>query len=454
MVVDLKIKRTVGRCLLFFLMMGFVATAAAATTPAVALVSSFSDIPLNTVHSGALEYLKSKNVISGYQDGTFKPDQTINRAEALKMVMLAIGEDLTSQATITFPDVHESDWFYTYIRKATEIKIVEGYQDGKFKPENNINLAESLKIIFLAFKVTLPTSITDNPFADVDKALWYAPYADYGKVKQLVWVLDDGKFHADRDITRADFAEIIYRMMYIKELNLATFPLSTNWPTYTHPTDHYSLKYPFGWTKIDAGKQIIFWKQDKGNNQISFARVYPNSATVVAAVDPNEAKLSLDDYLAKIIYDQSAVKQKVTLNGYPFISVAVASTGLNDFYFELPNNYILVIYSQLGDGLAKGQLAEEIRYLVGSVRYNEAVSPDLSNKETFLSNVRKNILVKGQGESSLNLFKDLVIIETDSIGIGTGPIDYYYSKEYDVSLKYERNSKTLLALADGKSSSF
>ena len=265
----------------------------------------------------------------------------------------------------------------------------------------------------------------------------------------------DGKLHADRDITRGEFAEIIYRLLYVQENQLEAFPISTNWPSYTHPTDHYSIKYPFSWNKIEAGKQTIFWKKDEDNNQLSFARIYPNSATVVIAIDPNPDRLSLNEYVATIQYDSQTTIATQTLNGYPYQSVTIAERGLTDYYLELPNHSIIVLYSQLGTGLHKPHLLDEIRYMVGSVRYTEeGGTPTVTTKEQFLSEVRKFILVKNSGETVLALFKDLTLIETDTIGIGTGPVDYYYSSEYDVTLKYDRDAKTLLALNNSKGTAF
>lgn len=420
-----------------------------------ARAASFPDVPENTLYFGAVEFLKAKNIISGYPDGTFQTDKTINRAEALKIVMLGTSSELTSNVTLSFPDVPEEEWFYDFVRKAYELQIVEGYPDGNFKPGNNINVAESLKIIFRAFKVEIPQNVSSDPYPDVNKSEWYAPYANYAKEKQLIWPQDDGKLHADRDITRGEFAEIIYRLLYVQENKLEAFPLSTHWPSYTHPNDHYSLKYPFSWTRLEAGKQTILWKKDEANNQLSFARVYPNSATVVIAVDPNPDRLTLEEYVSLIEYDTPTTMAKQTLNGYPFASVTITERGIIDYYLQLPNHSVAVLYTQLGTGLNKPQLLDEIRYIVGSVRYTEeGGTATVTTKEQFLSNVRKYILVKGDGETVLGLFKDLTLIETDTIGIGTGPVDYYYSSEYDVTLKYERDSKTLLALTEGKDTAF
>ena len=81
-------------------------------SPLTAFAGSFPDVLENSVHHNAIEYLKDKGVVNGYPDGTFLPDQTINRAEALKMVMIASGSDSGDYIENTFPDVQVDDWFY------------------------------------------------------------------------------------------------------------------------------------------------------------------------------------------------------------------------------------------------------------------------------------------------------------------------------------------------------
>jgi hypothetical protein len=437
-----------------------------------AFAATFPDVPDNTVNNMAVEFLKLKGIINGYPDGTFQPDKTINRAEALKIVMLAVKilsqsgiatqetastQQIIPDKNINFPDVPSGDWFYEYVKNAYGLEIIEGYPDGKFKPANNINIAESIKIIEMAFGADLPSGLTENPYPDVDKNVWYASNAAFAKTRQIIWPLDDGKLHAERDITRGEFAQIIYRLIYIRENKLEAFPISNDWPVFAHPTEHFTIKYPFGWKQISADKQTIFWKQDLANNQISFARIYPNSASVTIARDLNKDQLSLNDYLSRIQYDQSAVIKKLTLNTYPFASVTITSQGITDYYFEFPDKSILVLYSQAGSGMNKTQLTDQIRYMAGSIKYVESsaagtVLPDPNQQ--FLTGVRKNILIAGKGEETIKLFDDLVIIETDTIGIGTGPVDYYYSAKYNVTLKYERNSNVILAIQESKTTAF
>lgn len=424
---------------------------------AYASAGSFADVPENSEHYAAIEYLKAKGVISGYPDGTFQPEKNINRAETLKILLLGTGTSLESAQIIVFPDVKASDWFYAYVRKAYELKIVEGYPDGNFKPDSTINLAESLKVILLSFAAELPSTVNADPYPDVAKDVWYAPYAQYSKEKVIVEPQDDGYLHGERQMTRAEFAEIVYRLMYIRENKLNSFPLSTNWPLFEHPTDHYSVKYPFSWLKIQAGNHMIFWKQDKENGQTSFARIFPNSATVYMVVDPNEPGLTLEAYMAKLQYDASAVVQKDTLNTYPFASVVIAASGLQDFYLELPNKTILIVYTQMGNGILRPLMDQQIRFIMGTIRYIEnpgGSATGTSESADFLSEVRKNLLVQGKGKSFLDQMEDALVIETDTIGIGTGPVDYYFSAFYNVTIKYERDSDTLLAMKDGRTTAF
>jgi hypothetical protein len=422
-----------------------------------ALAASFADVPENSEHYAAIEYLKAKGVVSGYPDGTFQPEKNINRAETLKILLLGTGTTLESTQSIVFPDVQTSDWFYTYVRKAFELKIVEGYPDGNFKPENTINLAESLKVILLSFKAELPAAVNADPYPDVAKDIWYASYAQYSKDKVIVEPLDEGSLHGERQMTRAEFAEIVYRLMYIRENSLSAFPLSTNWPVFEHPTDHYSVKYPFSWIKIQAGNHMIFWKQDQGNGQTSFARIFPNSATVYMVVDPNQTGLGLEAYMAKLQYDASAVIQKDTINTYPFASVVIFASGLQDFYLQLPNKTILIVYTQMGNGPLRPLMDQQIRFIIGTVRYIENAGGSVtgtSGSADFLSEVRKNLLVAGKGKSFLDQMEDALVIETDTIGIGTGPVDYYFSAVYNVTIKYERDSDTMLAMKDGRTTAF
>lgn len=99
----------------------------------------------------------SYGIVQGYDDGTFQPDQPVNRAEALKILTLAAQLQLPPGAetgvTLAFPDVEERDWFAPTLKTAMYYDIVSGYPDGTFRPGNPITRAESAKIIWQTMRI-------------------------------------------------------------------------------------------------------------------------------------------------------------------------------------------------------------------------------------------------------------------------------------------------------------
>ncbi len=179
----------------------------------------FIDIPDSHPHAKAINYLKEKAIIGGYSDGTFKPDNTVNRAEALKIILGGAGiENKTGVDQNPFPDVITSDWFAGWVLSAKERSIVNGNPDGTFTPQNIVNGAEALKMILLTNKIDLSAiSVFADPFSDVLKEDWFAVYYQYAKDKVLVEAVTDNKIFPSKGLTRGDLAEIIYRLMKMVE---------------------------------------------------------------------------------------------------------------------------------------------------------------------------------------------------------------------------------------------
>ena len=469
----------------------FSVTGLAGTVEA-AVKSSFPDVKDSNPHLAAIEYLKSVGLLGGYPDGTFKPDQTINRAEALKIINLSRARlslaDAGTSKVMNFPDVKKTDWFFTYVQKAYDLEIVEGYVDGKFKPANEITNAESLKIVMAGIVKTYQTVVVSAPpFNDVSVSDWVAPYASYALGRQIIEQDETGNFVPTKKITRAEFAELVYRTEFSEENKFDKYPLSQNWSYCNNYQLAYKLKYPPEWTKLTAGNQMILWKKDQANGQISFARVYPNSAVIIVAVDPNLQHQTLQSYVDSLEYGKGNSKQVINLNGLQYASIFVEQSGLQDSYFGLPDGQILIIYAQAGDGSLSTKLKEQIRYIIGSVRSSTSPSPDTTencldtvniaqnnsvstsssvsspvaaptnlatNKDQITADILKLVLIQGQAQKALDLADDKLLFETDSIGIGTGPVDYYYSAKLDLTIKLDRNNLTILATGNGKSSAF
>lgn len=171
----------------------------------------FTDVSFDDPNAEALLYLKKQNIISGYPDGSFQKDKTVNRSEALKMILEALNVSIRKNLDNPFNDVSKKDWFVNYVLSAYDKKIVSGYNDGFFRPEKPVSRSEYFKILINTAGINLSGIPLKNPFIDVEKTSWFAEYAQFAKKEKL---LDFGnKFLPNAKVTRGEVAESIYRLI-------------------------------------------------------------------------------------------------------------------------------------------------------------------------------------------------------------------------------------------------
>jgi len=419
---------------------------------------AFPDVPDDHKYAAAIEYFYEKGVIEGYTDGTFRPDQPANRAEALKIILLSSGisVDLNDLGEDVFPDVTNGDWFYPYIKKATELDIVDGYEDGYFRPIQNLNIAETLKMVLLTNGVTV-NDPSENAiiFPDVKGDLWFAPYAAFSKEKNIIEPQGDGNLNAGRNITRGELVELMYRTEIVLANEGEPFDISTNWPIVSYPEYAFKTKLPFDWKVINNEDQIVFWHPDDVNHQSTYEVPYPFSGDIKFHLDHNEVGLTKTAYIQNLemVYKSdfgTYQKNTLTIAGYEAINLNVSPVH-DDYYIFYPENRVLQIYTSYGWSDLTEHLETEIGKVLDNLQY---ISPQSVSSNNILSEARNRILVEGMGQQTLDLFDDLINIETDTIGVGTGPIDYFYSEEYDVTIKYERSSDTILDIQNSETTAF
>ena len=130
--------------------------------------SVFTDVDANTTYNQAIKYLKDNKIVQGYSDGSFAPQKTINRAEFTKILVSSINPAPTGNNC--FSDVSDQ-WFAPYICQAKQSKFVSGYADGTFKPDQEINFSEAAKIIANTYNLSLGSADPDVWFKQYVEAL-------------------------------------------------------------------------------------------------------------------------------------------------------------------------------------------------------------------------------------------------------------------------------------------
>lgn len=154
--------------------------------------AAFSDVPSDHYAASAIDYLQTKGIVAGYSDGTFKPNQTVNRAEAMKLIIapLAAESDLQNFKTTPFTDVPADAWFLPFIEYGRTNKVIDG-------PPT---------------KVKLPLS---DDVTNVNE--WYYPYMRYALTASMTSISKQGTLNPGNNLTRADTAVLLYRFLKYKE---------------------------------------------------------------------------------------------------------------------------------------------------------------------------------------------------------------------------------------------
>jgi len=180
--------------------------------------ATFSDLTDGHRYSEAIGFLKGKKIVAGYPDGSFKPDSQINRAELLKIIIASKFTDKIISSALSdykqkkyqyvdFNDVMIDAWHAPYVRVAIKEGVVQGYPDGTFKPAQDVNFVEALKITMKAYNIEY----------DENTSIWYQGMVQKAYELNLI-PLDVNGF--DLKISRAQISELITRVIKYKDGSL------------------------------------------------------------------------------------------------------------------------------------------------------------------------------------------------------------------------------------------
>lgn len=165
------------------------------------------------VQPPAIDAEYTKPYAAGYPDGTFMPDNNITRAELAAMIArLSYGDDIPSSYVASFPDVAADAWYSKYVGYLEGLNVLTGYNDGTFQPENTITRAEVCAVIARAQKMSLLT-YEDGLFTDVEADYWASQYIETLEANGIISGYADGSFGPASPITRAETVTIINRVL-------------------------------------------------------------------------------------------------------------------------------------------------------------------------------------------------------------------------------------------------
>ncbi|GAA3413850.1 InlB B-repeat-containing protein [Paenibacillus hodogayensis] len=168
----------------------------------------------------AVNDLASRFIVNGIDETHYNPDGAVTRAEFAAIIVRALGLSNTG-GNAAFTDVKSGDWYAGVVSKAQEYGIIDGYEDGSFRPANTITREEAMALVIRAMKLTgLETAITTTDieatlsmFSDSEAvSAWAKPAVALAVRNGIVNGTDAGLMPAS-DITRAETAAIVQRML-------------------------------------------------------------------------------------------------------------------------------------------------------------------------------------------------------------------------------------------------
>ncbi|MBR5518409.1 MAG: S-layer homology domain-containing protein [Clostridia bacterium] len=174
-------------------------------------VVSFTDI--NNYHycTKAATALGQLGILKGYVDGSFGPDKTITRAEMATVVCRMIQREEDAEYTVgktDFKDVKEDHWASGFINIAARHKIINGYGNSEFRPENQVNFEEAVKMVVCALGY-------EKGF-EADPNDWTAMYFEAAEKNGILVNLKGNKW---QPATRADVAVMVYNAMNTQSMH-------------------------------------------------------------------------------------------------------------------------------------------------------------------------------------------------------------------------------------------
>ena len=222
--------------------------------------ASFTDVSETDKNYEAIEILTALDLIEGYEDDTFKPQETITRAEAIAMIDRMLGlRSAVGQTTTEYKDVPANHWASGYIAIGTARGIIAGHGDGTFRPEDPVTYEQMIKMIIYAMGFGPMASQTSTYPANV-----LMIGSQYG-------VINNVNAAIGKAVPRSDVAQLIYNAL---DKPLMVFGgIGSNGPIYQIDEDANILDQYLHVVKVEG---IVIGNDYGENKQNKRVRIYDN----------------------------------------------------------------------------------------------------------------------------------------------------------------------------------
>jgi hypothetical protein len=165
--------------------------------------------------AAAIQKAVEAGFVNGYADNTFRPNREVNRAEFVTMLARAL--KLPDSGAGAFKDMGEIPaWARTYAAQAASAGIVSGYADGTFRPEQKLTRSELTVMIVRSLGIAVDTQAKLN-FADASEVpVWAVPYIAAALDNSLISGVGQNRFAPNKIATRAEAVTLIVNLLEMR----------------------------------------------------------------------------------------------------------------------------------------------------------------------------------------------------------------------------------------------
>lgn len=186
--------------------------------------TSFSDVDSSRYYHDAVVYCADKGYVSGYSDGTFRPDNGLSRAEFAVILNKVLG--LTTSAANTFYDVANGQWYTTAVLNCVYAGVMTGEGDGYFGVNDPITREQAAVILSKAHNIAASSGRTS--FSDDDQISYWA----VGNVKGMtdkgyINGTGDNQFSPQQNLTRGQVCVLLCKCLGVTPTSSSTSNLKT-----------------------------------------------------------------------------------------------------------------------------------------------------------------------------------------------------------------------------------
>ncbi|WP_127009788.1 S-layer homology domain-containing protein [Veillonella sp. CHU110] len=242
----------------------------------------FTDVTPQFWAYNSITKMTKEGFMSGYKNGTFKPNDPLSREEAASLFSKMIGEPPSIMLASSFTDITSDRWSSLAIESVARANIISGYGDKTYRPEQYMSRQEFAVVAdkylhYQGYRTEDPTALDNIHFSDQK---FIAPWAQ-SSVRELalfgfINYSNTGLFNPEKYVTRSEAAEITYRMLYSKAAETLQATISQQ---QMEETARNLIKKTFGESYDFHNRGAMFWRD--GNLVISFTS--PNDVKAITA---------------------------------------------------------------------------------------------------------------------------------------------------------------------------